>query len=133
MEASTCSHSFIFIPIFAPPQIHASCRIRNVYFSDRLYSNEELPSDYRMEGSQSEPGLNTMVADMSSLVLGGYGDQGPRKALNKPRVDIALQTTAAGEEYSRGFHTILYSIGWSPLKFWKKAVSVCETMNSGSS
>lgn len=29
-------------------QIHANCRIRRVYFSDRLYAEEELPRDYRI-------------------------------------------------------------------------------------
>ena len=101
-----------------------------MYFSDRLYSNEELPSDYRMKGRRTESSINTTMAYMSSLVLGGSGDQGHRKGLNKPRIDIALQTTAAGEEYIRGFHTILYSIGWSPLKYWKKDVSVRETTNA---
>ncbi|GBF96774.1 hypothetical protein Rsub_09630 [Raphidocelis subcapitata] len=29
-------------------QIHANCRIRRVYFSDRLYSEEELPPDFKL-------------------------------------------------------------------------------------
>lgn len=29
-------------------QIHANCRIRRVYFSDKLYTEEELPRDYRI-------------------------------------------------------------------------------------
>ena len=29
-------------------QIHANCRIRRVYFSDRLYSEQELPNEYRL-------------------------------------------------------------------------------------
>ncbi|VEL31919.1 unnamed protein product [Protopolystoma xenopodis] len=29
-------------------QIHANCRIRRVYFADRLYSEEELPADYKI-------------------------------------------------------------------------------------
>jgi hypothetical protein len=29
-------------------QIHASCRVRRVYFSDRLYAEEELPAEYRL-------------------------------------------------------------------------------------
>ena len=27
-------------------QLHANCRIRRIYFSDRLYSEEELPPEY---------------------------------------------------------------------------------------
>ncbi|KAI9015988.1 transcription factor IIB [Hyaloraphidium curvatum] len=29
-------------------QIHANCRLRRVYFADRLYSEEELPPDFRL-------------------------------------------------------------------------------------
>ena len=29
-------------------QIHASCRVRRIYFSDRLYSEDELPPDFKL-------------------------------------------------------------------------------------
>ncbi|XP_059473305.1 cilia- and flagella-associated protein 20-like [Neocloeon triangulifer] len=29
-------------------QIHANCRIRRVYFSDRLYSDDELPTEFKI-------------------------------------------------------------------------------------
>ena len=29
-------------------QIHANCRIRRIYFSDRLYSEEELPAEFKL-------------------------------------------------------------------------------------
>lgn len=29
-------------------QIHANCRIRRIYFSDRLYSEEELPDEFKL-------------------------------------------------------------------------------------
>jgi hypothetical protein len=29
-------------------QIHANCRIRRIYFSDRLYTEEELPNEYKL-------------------------------------------------------------------------------------
>jgi len=29
-------------------QIHANCRIRRVYFSDRLYTEEELPAEFKL-------------------------------------------------------------------------------------
>lgn len=28
--------------------IHANCRIRRIYFSDRLYSEEELPAEFKL-------------------------------------------------------------------------------------
>jgi hypothetical protein len=33
---------------YFPHQIHANCRIRRVYFSDRLYSEEELPAEFKL-------------------------------------------------------------------------------------
>ena len=29
-------------------QVHANCRLRRMYFSDRLYSDEELPSEFKL-------------------------------------------------------------------------------------
>lgn len=29
-------------------QVHANCRIRRVYFSDRLYSEDELPAEFKL-------------------------------------------------------------------------------------
>ena len=29
-------------------QIHANCRIRRVYFCDRLYSESELPAEFKL-------------------------------------------------------------------------------------
>ena len=29
-------------------QIHANCRIRRIYFSDRLYSEEELAPEFKL-------------------------------------------------------------------------------------
>ena len=44
-------------------QIHANCRIRRIYFSDRLYSEEELPPEFKLflpitgqKGQQAQPG-----------------------------------------------------------------------------
>ena len=29
-------------------QIHANCRIRRIYFSDKLYTEEELPPEFKL-------------------------------------------------------------------------------------
>lgn len=96
-----------------------------MYFSDRLYS--DLPSDDEVENKAD---LKSVMSNTLAMLPDGWGHQAHRGGLNKPKVGIALQTTATGEEYSRGFHTILNSIGWSPLKFWKQEVSMEETLNS---
>lgn len=67
---------------------------------------------------------------MLAMSADGRGPRAHRGGPNKPKIGIALQTTATGEEYICGFHTILNSIGWSPLKFWKQEVSIYETMSS---
>ena len=37
-----------YITSLSLPQIHANCRIRRVYFSDRLYSEDELPAEFKL-------------------------------------------------------------------------------------
>lgn len=98
-----------------------------MYFTDRFYSHEELPNDYKVnvsEESKRAPSMNIVMGDKLSRVPVAAGDQGHRKKLNKQKVGIALKTSPSGHDYIRGFLPILYSIGWSPLKFWKKEVSV---------
>ena len=34
-------------------QIHANCRLRRIYFCDRLYSDAELPADYQLYVARS--------------------------------------------------------------------------------
>lgn len=96
-----------------------------MYFSDRLCYDQELRSDDKVE-----PNRNPVMSNVLSMLPDGSGLRGHRGELNKPKIGIALQTTATGEEYRRGFHTILNSIGWSPLKFWKQEVSIDETVDS---
>lgn len=48
-----CAYCFLtykirYVPSLSPPQIHANCRIRRVYFSDRLYSEDELPAEFKL-------------------------------------------------------------------------------------
>jgi len=49
-------------------QIHANCRIRRIYFSDRLYSEEELPPEFKLfiPTTPSSRGGNLMTADNSN-------------------------------------------------------------------
>ncbi|XP_040016611.1 cilia- and flagella-associated protein 20-like isoform X3 [Gasterosteus aculeatus] len=36
-------------------QIHANCRIRRVYFSDRMYSDDELPAEFKLYRPAQNP------------------------------------------------------------------------------
>lgn len=120
----TLTHFAFFFCSF---QIHANCRIRSVYFSDRLYTHKELPNDYKVEENKTAPRVNTVVADISMLP-DGSAIQGFRKGKSKPRIGSALQTTAAGHDYVHGVHTILYSMEGSPLKCWKQEVSIYDAV-----
>ena len=98
-----------------------------MYFSDRFYSNEELPSDYRVTilgARQTAPNITIVRADVPPPEPAGSGHQSQRKVFSRPRTETGRQASVSGEENLPGFHTILYSIGWSPLKCWKKEVSV---------
>jgi hypothetical protein len=44
-------------------QIHANCRMRRIYFSDRLYSEEELPMEYKLLLPISKSGQSPTTAD----------------------------------------------------------------------
>jgi|JI10StandDraft_1071094.scaffolds.fasta_scaffold672259_1 hypothetical protein len=37
-----------FLYEFVRVQIHANCRIRRIYFSDRLYTEDELPPEFKL-------------------------------------------------------------------------------------
>jgi len=52
-------------------QIHANCRIRRIYFSDRLYSEEELPPEFKLflplpqpKGAAGGPAASTSAANV---------------------------------------------------------------------
>lgn len=120
------ANSLCFIPVLF--QIHANCRIRSVYFSDRLYAHKELPNDYKVEENSTAPRVNTVMAEVS-MEPEGSRTQACKKGRSKQRIGSALQTTAAGHDYVHGFHTILYSMEGDPLKFWKQEVSIYETGN----
>lgn len=115
-------------------QIHANCRIRRVYFSDRIYSYQELPKAFKVNiagESQAAASTNAGIADKSSMVSTGLGGlQGPGIDLNKQTIGTGLQTTTAGHDCMRGIQSILNSIEKDPLILWKKQVSVIKTKKS---
>lgn len=132
LHVHTTSNDFLFL-LFAL-QIHANCRIRRVYFSDRVYSYQELPKAFKVNiagESQAAASISTGMADKSSLVSTGLGGhQGPGIELNKQTIGTGLQTTTAGHDCMRGIQSILNSIEKDPLILWKKQVSVIKTNKS---
>eukprot|EP00573_Skeletonema_grethae_P008780 CAMPEP_0201707844 /NCGR_PEP_ID=MMETSP0578-20130828/53423_1 /ASSEMBLY_ACC=CAM_ASM_000663 /TAXON_ID=267565 /ORGANISM="Skeletonema grethea, Strain CCMP 1804" /LENGTH=248 /DNA_ID=CAMNT_0048196573 /DNA_START=114 /DNA_END=856 /DNA_ORIENTATION=- len=43
-------------------QIHANCRIRRIYFSDRLYTEEELPAEFKLFLPSAAPAATNTTA-----------------------------------------------------------------------
>lgn len=72
-------------------QIHANCRIRRIYFSDRLYCNEELPKDFKLsisEENQPTPSPYSIESAMKlSPVPVGSQHQGHRKGPSNRRTE----------------------------------------------
>lgn len=70
-------------------QIHANCRIRRIYFSDKLYCNEDLPKDFKLsfsEENQPTPSPYSIESAMKlSPVPGGH--QGHRKGPSNRRTE----------------------------------------------
>ena len=70
-------------------QIHANCRIRRVYFSDRLYSEEELPAEFKLY----LPVQQKQAQQHGSMALSQHQ---PKPSIN-PDVNIGVGGSGAGE------------------------------------
>lgn len=65
-------------------QIHANCRIRRIYFSDRLYTEEELPAEFKLflpipkqaGGATSGAGAHGMHHSTAAALTNGGGGGG---------------------------------------------------------
>ncbi|KAL3809944.1 hypothetical protein ACHAXA_011386 [Cyclostephanos tholiformis] len=70
-------------------QIHANCRIRRIYFSDRLYSEEELPPEFKLF-------IPTTPAPRGDKVVAVNHNKFPLKVEEKVEV-LALDEAEIGE------------------------------------
>ena len=50
-------------------QIHANCRLRRIYFSDRLYTEAELPNEYKLFLPMQKP-----LAEEGEEIIAGNDD-----------------------------------------------------------
>lgn len=85
-------------------QIHANCRIRSVYFADRLYTYEELPNDYKV------------VEKITSLVI-------------NPVLPVSAEQHRPKKQKQPGFQSLLNSVEKNPLKLWRKVVSIYKIIH----
>ena len=54
-------------------QVHANCRLRRIYFSDRLYTEEELPAEFKVFLPISQNEKAAMAAAAAALKKEGGG------------------------------------------------------------
>ena len=43
----TCHELLLFLPPLLD-KVHANCRLRRIFFSDRVYSEDELPPEFKI-------------------------------------------------------------------------------------
>jgi hypothetical protein len=81
-------------------QIHANCRIRRIYFSDRLYSEEELPPEFKLflpiskaqESSMKNPNaplISNVTSSSKNNLSSEAGPEKPTKSANLAKEDNA--------------------------------------------
>lgn len=91
-----------------------------MYFSDRLYSHEELPFDFKLALSEMAHDIDKEMADQPSGVPAGSEHQGHDSGYNEPRSEMSCQTTDAAQDCTE----------WSSLKLWDMEVSICKAGNT---
>jgi len=65
-------------------QIHASCRIRRIFFSNRLYSDEELPPEFKIWLPENRAKLKSSPDGPGPQTDGMGGDQGGMDMQEEP-------------------------------------------------
>jgi len=96
-------------------QIHANCRIRRIYFSDRLYSEEELPPEFKLfiptTPASREESISIATSDNNNKspaieskadsdepndqnVFSAADKVNKEEDVGSPRIDIPRQTVA---------------------------------------
>ncbi|KAL7445455.1 hypothetical protein ACHAXH_010069 [Discostella pseudostelligera] len=76
-------------------QIHANCRIRRIYFSDRLYSEEELPPEFKLfiPTAPATRGITSGVAGGDKISL--RGKEATIDKLSEVNEDEIIEETSA--------------------------------------
>merc|ERR1719183_1494552 len=88
-------------------QIHANCRLRRIYFSDRLYSEEELPPEFKL-----------------FLPVQKGGDGGP-EALSERNLLRARSSPSAGPRARSGTRRVF------PSRFSRRCTRPCKFFCAG--
>ena len=74
-------------------QIHANCRIRRIYFSDRLYTEDELPPEFKLflpVAGKPQPAAGALDVIGAELEALGVWEAGVVPGIDKRLVVIDL-------------------------------------------
>ncbi|KAL0267660.1 UNVERIFIED_CONTAM: hypothetical protein PYX00_009862 [Menopon gallinae] len=86
-------------------QIHANCRIRRIYFCDKLYAEDDIPSDYRLFYPCAEEDVKKekvcQEAEVPPPSVAGDEPSVGETALLPPSRAICLKTIVDRSEWSR--------------------------------
>lgn len=82
-------------------QVHANCRIRRVYFSDRLYTEEELPREYRVHSDRRSskyraPPVEKVTSILKQLTTEDEKSQSEPKPPTPDRQEAVVKQTSFG-------------------------------------
>lgn len=95
-------------------QVHANCRLRRIYFSDRLYSEEELPPEFKLYLPMQQQVSFTPALKDHNMQLGFsaytiipllmhllclYDGRKPERALEKVAKPMALEMVGVKQSY----------------------------------
>lgn len=84
--------------------VHANCRLRRVYFSDRLYAEDQLPDEYRLYRTVKPPKAAVAApvksaSKKSAASKKAAGDPAEKAAVAvEPTAAVAVEVTAAATE-----------------------------------
>lgn len=88
-------------------QLHANCRLRRVYFADRLYSEKELPKEFNLFVPREAAAAAAASADAGGEAAGGEAGMGAEAAATSAaevvvEEEVAAAAEAAPEEAGEG-------------------------------
>lgn len=89
-------------------QVNANCRIRRIYFADRLYDEKELPEDYRLFVSLQKCGSKSKTSLKSSKTSVGQKSKDSKnqyKYNDEETDDVSMIESTIDEEESRNLVT----------------------------
>ena len=101
-------NDYSFTP-FCRVQIHANCRIRRIYFSDRLYTEDELPPEFKLflPVAGKPQGGQQMWAQSASAHQSRLGWIDKKRSLQCAKYRLRVENGCFGEDLCHRSQCIL--------------------------